>query len=219
MRAASPKAKLVLGPELNGMVMTPEEFDAVEEYDDLYRYELIHGVLVVNPIPSAQETGPNDELGHLLRSYRDLHAQGSALDLTLPEQYVRTRDSRRRADRLIWAGLGRIPDWRYELPTIAVEFVSAGSRARQRDYVEKRQEYMELRISEYWIIDRFRRIMTVVRNEPKGPKEIIIRENETYTTPLLPGFELPLARLLAVADMLDQPKQPTRKRSRRRARR
>ncbi len=48
--------KLVLGPELNGIVMGPEEFDAVREYDDEYVYELIHGVLVVSPIPSEEKS-------------------------------------------------------------------------------------------------------------------------------------------------------------------
>jgi hypothetical protein len=33
---AQRKSKIVLGPELNGTLMTPEEFDAVEEYDDNY---------------------------------------------------------------------------------------------------------------------------------------------------------------------------------------
>jgi hypothetical protein len=28
-------------------------------------------------------------------------------------------------------------------------------------------------------------------------------EQETYTTPLLPGFELPLAQILAVADAVE----------------
>ncbi|MBV8608140.1 MAG: hypothetical protein JO034_11865, partial [Singulisphaera sp.] len=29
----------------NGMLMAPEEFDAVTDCDELYQYELIHGVL------------------------------------------------------------------------------------------------------------------------------------------------------------------------------
>jgi Uma2 family endonuclease len=62
---------------------------------------------------------------------------------------------------------------------------------------------MEIGIQEYWLIDRFRRIMTVFR--PNQP-EIILTESETYSTPLLPGFELPLARLFAVADQWDQTK-------------
>ena len=35
----------------NGMLMTPEEFDAVTDYDDRFTYELIHGVLIVSPVP------------------------------------------------------------------------------------------------------------------------------------------------------------------------
>src|SRR5438045_2938022 len=97
----------VLGPESAGLLMSPEEFDAIEEYDENYTYELVNGVLVVNPIPLAEETGPNELLGHALLIYKETHPQGAALDTTLPQQYVRTRVSRRLADRLIWAGLGR----------------------------------------------------------------------------------------------------------------
>jgi Uma2 family endonuclease len=191
------EAPVVLGPELAGTLMTPEEFDAVEECDELYVYELIHGVLVVNPPPLEVERGPNDELGFLLRLYRYQHPQGAALDETLPEHYVRTPDSRRRADRVIWAGLGRQPDPRRDTPTIAIEFVSAGKRNRRRDYVEKRDEYLAAGVTAYWIFDRFRRTLTVYH---RGLPELVISESETYRSPLLPGFEVPLAQLLAVAD-------------------
>jgi Uma2 family endonuclease len=194
--------EIVLGLETAGLLMTPEEFDAIEEYDEHYRYELVQGVLVVTPIPLAEETGPNELLGHLLLTYSESHPQGSALDLTLPQQYVRTRTSRRIADRLIWAGLGRLPDRRRDVARIAVEFVSGDRRDRQRDYVDKRQEYQEAGIAEYWIIDRFQRTLTVIHNQPTGRVEQVITEQEIYQTPLLPGFELPLARLLAAADRL-----------------
>ena len=55
--------EIVLGPESAGILMTPEEFDNIEEYDECYTYELINGVLVVNPIPNPEETGPNEFLG------------------------------------------------------------------------------------------------------------------------------------------------------------
>ena len=198
------EADVVLGLESAGLLMTPEEFDAIEEYDENYRYELVNGVLVVTPIPLAEETGPNELLGRWLLNYREDHPQGSALDYTLPQQYVRTRTGRRLADRLIWTGLGRLPDRRRDLPTIAVEFVSAGRRNRQRDYVDKRQEYEEAGITEYWIIDRFQRTLTVIRYGSAGPHEQVITETQTYQSLLLPGFEVPLARLLAAADQLAQ---------------
>lgn len=57
----------------NGIVMTQEEFDAIEDWDDRYRYELVHGVVVVSPIPLEGEADPNEELGRWLRNYRDEH--------------------------------------------------------------------------------------------------------------------------------------------------
>lgn len=200
MSTVHASSTIVLGPELAGTMMTPKEFDTIEQYDENYRYELIHGVLVVNPIPSAEETDPNEELGHLLRDYQEQHPQGKILDKTMPQQYVHTRSSRRLADRLIWTGLGRAPDRRRDLPTIVVEFVSASRRDRQRDYVVKRREYMKLGIPEYWIIDRFRRTMTVVLNQSGKKPEKIVSENETYHTSRLPGFALPSKRLFSVAD-------------------
>jgi len=199
MSLSPPSETVVIGPEQNGLKMTPQEFDDLTEVDELYTYELIHGVLVVNPPPLEQERGPNEELGYWLRQYQETHAQGNSLDATLSEQAVRTPDSRRRADRVIWAGLGRQPDPVNDVPTIVVEFVSAGRRNWQRDYIEKRDEYLSLGIREYWVIDRFQRMMTVYRSNDETQKQII-QENETYRPELLPGFELPLAKLLAAAD-------------------
>jgi Uma2 family endonuclease len=195
---------LKLTPELAGILLSPEEFDAVDECDELYNYELVHGVLIVAPPPAVGEREPNDQLGHLLRSYKEQHPQGTALDLTLPEHLIRTPDSRRRADRVIWTGLGRIPNTRQDQPTIASEFVSASKRDFQRDYIDKRDEYLQAGVREYWIIDRFRRRLTVMRGGADQVTEMVITEQETYTTPLLPGFALPLAQLLAVADAVEQ---------------
>ncbi len=202
MSTAPAEQEAVLGLESAGLLMTPEEFDAVEEYDENYCYKLVNGVLVVTAIPPAEETGPNELLGYFLIDYQVKHPRGSALDYTLPQQYVRTRRSRRLADRLIWTGLGRVPNRRRDLPTIAVEFVSAGRRNRQRDYVDKRREYIKAGIREYWIIDRFQRTLTVIHNRRNGPKEQVIAETQSYESRLLPGFKVPLAPLLAAADRL-----------------
>jgi len=204
-------ARTRIGPRAAGRLMTPEEFDATPEsaWDDRYRYELIRGVLVVTPPPGAAERSPNDELGFLLRLYRETHPQGSALDETLPEQTIATATDRRRCDRAIWAGLGRKPDLENDLPTIAVEFVSASRRDHRRDYEEKLREYLAVGVSEYWIIDRFSRTMTVYRSHEGEPAASIVRETESYQTESLPGFLLPIARLLAKAD--DWPKMRRRR--------
>jgi Uma2 family endonuclease len=190
-----------LGLEHNGICMSVEEFDAIDDYDDDYTYELIHGVLVVNPIPLAQERGPNHELGRQLLNYCDWHAKGKSLDDTLEEEYVRTTIGRRRADRVIWTGLGRQPKLKTDTPSIVVEFVSAGRKSWQRDYVEKRDEYLPLGVIEYWVLNRFDRTMTVFRQPTPGKiVEQVVTEPEIYRSELLPGFELAIATLFAVAD-------------------
>jgi Uma2 family endonuclease len=194
--------RLVLGPGLAGSLLTPEEFDAVEDADEEHVYELINGVLVVVPPPSEEERGPNDLLAHLLFSYREEHPGGKALDDTLPEHTVRVRGNRRRADRVIWAGLGRMPDVSRDLPAIVIEHVSEGRRNRRRDYEAKRREYVEAGIAEYWGIDRFRRLMMVYRGPASHPTELAVQADGVYTTPLLPGFELPLSRLFGLVDEL-----------------
>jgi Uma2 family endonuclease len=200
MKVPSELDRVVLGSDHNGIRLTPAEFDAITEFDDNFRYELIEGVLVVNPVASPGERGPNDLLGHWLWTYRESHPQGSSLDGTLTEEYIRTGNSRRRADRVIWAGLGRQPNREVDVPTIAVEFVSPGRRSWNRDYVEKRDEYLAVGVVEYWVVDRFSRTMTVFRKRQGVVAEQTIVGNDVYRPVELPGFELPLARLLAVAD-------------------
>src|SRR5258707_1309772 len=126
----------LLEPASAGLFLSPREFDRAE-FEEGWRYELINGVLVVSPMPSEAELDPNDELGHLLRTYRDTHANGSALNRTIPEFTIRTRKNRRRPDRVIWASLGRRPR-KHETPSIVVEFVSPGKRNEKRDYQLKR---------------------------------------------------------------------------------
>lgn len=189
-----------IGPAQNGVQMTPAEFDAIEEYDELSTLELIEGVLVVNPIPSERERGPVLLLAHLLFAYQENSPGASPLDAVLFEQYVYARHSRRRADLVLWTGLGRMPNPKRDVPSIVVEFLSAGRRNFVRDFFEKRGEYLALGVREYWIFDRFAREMTVFTKGPSGPEEHVFPEGELYQTPLLPGFELPIARLFAAAD-------------------
>lgn len=190
----------LIGPADNGRLMTPEEFDALtsEDVEEGYSYELIHGVFVVSPFPGPVETDPNDQLGFLLRLY-DMHHPG-VIDKTLYETYIRTKICRRRADRVIWIGLGRVPKLNQDVPTIAVEFLSFGKRNRKRDYDEKRQEYLDLGIREYWLFDRFKKQLTVFHRRDGKDQEQVIAAAESYRTPLLPEFELLVGQVLSRAD-------------------
>jgi Uma2 family endonuclease len=205
--------RIKLDRRSNGILMTPEEFDAVTEWDDRFVYELVRGVLIVVPPPGEAERDPNGELDFLLRLYQHTHPQGSILDKTLSEQYLPVPNGRRRADRVVWTGLGRVPEIGKDIPAIVIEFVSKRKRDRERDYEEKRREYLAIGVREYWVINRFARTMIVFRSGPGEPTEVVVKAEESYRTSVLPDFELPLARLLKVADDWARPsaqKKPAR---------
>jgi Uma2 family endonuclease len=206
MATATAKRVHVFGPESNGILLTPRAFDRAE-FTEGWRYELINGVLIVSPIPSLNERDPNEELGRWLRNYQEGHPQGTALDATIHEHTVKTRRNRRRADRVIWTGLGRLPTAK-EVPAIIAEFVSPRRRDWLRDYEDKRDEYLALRVQEYWVFDRFQRTLTVFTRAAGKVKKRVWREHQTYRTDLLPGFELPLARLFALADRWPEEESP-----------
>jgi Uma2 family endonuclease len=196
--------------------MTLEEFDATPpwRWKRGYRYELINGILAVSPPADITQSGPNDYLGYELHKYKVEHPQGASLDFTTHEFYISTQTTRRVADRVIWAGLGRVPDPDQDQPTIVIEFVSPGKRSRIRDYETKRLEYAEIGVAEYWVIDRYRRQMTLYRRPNDKVPEQAYGEKQTYTTPLLPGFKLSLAKLFAVSEQLEKARGKGRQRKR-----
>lgn len=205
------KTKLRLGRYSNGLKMAATEFDAIEDYDRRFRYELIDGVVIVSPIEPAAVASPNDELGYLLRFYKYHHQKGCGVDETLPNQYLRLEGSRRLADRVIWTQLGRFPYVDKDVPTVAAEFVSRRKRDRVRDYEEKRKEYPAAGVKEYWIIDPFKRILTVCVKRRGKVVDQVFQEHEIYRTDLLPGFELPIRRLLDLAAAYEKQKVKRRK--------
>lgn len=197
MNTASLKPRCI-GPQSAGVLMSPEEFDSISGCVRGHRYELIHGVLVVRGRPSPCVAAANEELNYQLRSCARQSQRPRPFDATLAERFVRTPANRWIADRAVWSGLGRRPEESRDIPTIAIEFVSAGKRNAIRDYETKRDEYLSVGVVEYWIIDRFRRALTVHRKSAKKP--IVVGEFETYETKLLPGFVLHLDEIMVAAD-------------------
>lgn len=208
--AAAKVRRARLGPRSAGLLLTPAEFDRAR-FQRGWRHELINGVLVVSPTPSRQERHPNEELGYRLRQYQAGHPRGSSLDVSLPEEEVETRQNHRRAARVIWAGPGRDPE-EGETPTIVVEFVSTGEVNQERDSIAKRAEYREIGVRQYWVIDRFRRTLTVYDLGGEKDEERVVPEGEAYESPLLPGFVLDPERLLAFADRWANQKSRGKKR-------
>jgi Uma2 family endonuclease len=179
-----------LGPRDAGMPMNLDEFEDAD-YELGFRYELINGVLAVTPPPLEEERDANEELGYMLRDYQKSNPQGKSLDLILPEHNIRTKDQNRRADRAVWSGLGRQPRTRgdvklRDVPTIVVKFPSARPADQRRDDEENRIECRDAGVREHWIIDRFRRLMSVYRWRRKRWAKQTVEAGETYQSPLLP---------------------------------
>jgi Uma2 family endonuclease len=87
-----------------------------------------------------------------------------------------------------------IQDWIRGVPDLLVEVLSPSHP--ERDLIVKRHLYARNGVGEYWIVDPADRSVQIFklsgdRFEPAGYR----REGQTLATSLLPGFELPVAKL------------------------
>jgi Uma2 family endonuclease len=87
--------------------------------------------------------------------------------------------------------------WHTWVPEIVIEVVSPGSE--QRDYQEKREEYLAFGVREYWIFDLEREELLVLWRRSGRWAERVVRPPEVYRTRLLPGFELSCATVFEAA--------------------
>ena len=82
------------------------------------------------------------------------------------------------------------------VPEVVVEIASKATR--KRDETIKRRLYERAGVTEYWVIDPEIDVVRVYRGAGDGfgrPLELSREANDILTTTLLPGLELPLARL------------------------
>ena len=85
--------------------------------------------------------------------------------------------------------------WDAWIPDIVVEVVSAGNEAHERDYRDKREDYLAAGVREYWIVDPVTRSLLVLRRTGDRWREIRPDATAGYSTGLLPEFELDVAGL------------------------
>jgi Uma2 family endonuclease len=82
------------------------------------------------------------------------------------------------------------------VPELVVEIGSPGTR--KRDETIKRRLYEQSGVSEYWIVDPEIDAVRVYRRDGEHfarPAELSREAGDVLTTPLLPGLDLPLARI------------------------
>ena len=84
------------------------------------------------------------------------------------------------------------------IPDLAVEVLSTD---RRRDLALKRGWYAAAGIPEYWILDPVNDTLTILElSGGEYTERAVLGSNDVLTTPMLPGFDLPLERLFANPD-------------------
>lgn len=76
---------------------------------------------------------------------------------------------------------------------IVMEVVSGGARDRERDLIEKRQEYAQAGIPEYWIVDpEFETVTVLALDGDAYAEHGTFQRGQSATSRLLPGFAIPV---------------------------
>ncbi len=186
---------LKLGPRDIGRKVSPDEFLSAD-FEEPWTYERVEGRLVVVAPPGEEHVSYSEPWRDRLVVYK-LQNPG-IVQFVVSEAWLRVDGG---TDRIGDLGVylaqdqpvPRIPD---RVPEIMFEVVSPDRRSRSRDYVEKRADYHRAGVVEYVVIDRFTRRVTVLTHTPAGYDERILTPTDTYTSPLLPGLEIPLSEVL-----------------------
>ncbi len=190
---------LQVGPTDRGRRMSLDEFLAAD-FEEGYQYELIDGRLAVNPTPNAPEGMVERWIALKLHGYTLDHPKvincvywrarvyiPGRRGVTNPEPDVTAyRDFPWSQD---WCNLR----WQDLSPILVVEILSADDP--DKDLVRNVELYLQVpTIKEYWVLDACRDpgrpSLRVHRRHGRQWRVVEVGPGETYTTRLLPGFEL-----------------------------
>lgn len=169
------------------------------------RIELVDGRLEFLPMPTELHQALVGFLYHALLQFVTQGGSGIVPFPPLrvrvgPGQYrepdvlfLRTENARLRANRA-WQGAD-----------LVMEVVSPDPKDRQRDYEAKPLEYAAARISEYWIVDPERQVVTVYRLEGEHyAAHGEFGRGQRAASPLLDGFVVDVTELFVVADNIPE---------------
>lgn len=199
-----------IGPRDLGRTMTLEEFVAAD-WTGGWLYELARGIVVVTEVPRPAHGLTVRRIARTFDRYDDAHpglikyaAGGGECRIRLAGMH-----SDRHPDQAIYL----MPQprgtrvWQRWIPAIVVEVVSR--RGEDRDYIEKREEYLRFGVLEYWIFDPERRQLLVLKRAGDVWEERELGEQAIHRTELLPGLEVSVSEILGpVGEELDEVEEP-----------
>ena len=188
---ATGRTILRLGKQDEGRLVSSDEF-AEAEFDEPWKYEREDGRLIVMAPSGEGHSDVSEPWRDWLGAYRLAHPE--IIHRVISEAWVRIDGG---TDRIGDIGIylakqGPLPPRPDRVPDLMFEVVSPDKASRDRDYVRKRADYHRLGVREYVIIDRFRKIVTVMTWALDGYTENLLDADEVYTSPLLPGLAIPL---------------------------
>jgi Uma2 family endonuclease len=128
--------------------------------DDGNKYELVDGALFVTPAPSTA----HEQLASVLHAIVSPYVRAERLGLVhTPRAVVRHSGSEVEPDLMVRPATPTLPSTWEDMPTptLVVEILSGTTR--RRDNEQKRAFYLRIGVAEYWLVDRWRRCIRVVR--------------------------------------------------------
>jgi Uma2 family endonuclease len=167
--------------------------------DDGLRHEIIDGEHHVNPAPNVRHQRVSRRLFLALANFIERHDLGeifySPIDVVFSDHNVVQPDIlfiRKANTGELYGAFVKIT------PDLVVEILSIGNR--RHDEVRKRELYDRFNVPEYWIVDPELDSVKIYRRagETFGAAETVSMETSgEITTPLLPGFALPIDNVFA----------------------
>jgi Uma2 family endonuclease len=169
--------------------------------DDGKQYELIHGEARLTPAPSTRHQVILENLSYSLGAFTRQTKSGqiayAPLDVRLGEDTVLQPD-------LVFVSNARASILREEFvdgaPDLVVEILSPSTSAHDR--ATKLPIYAAAGVPEFWLIDPLAKTVEVLKLQGKKYLvEAILAGDQTLTSSLFPGWQLPLSELLAFHGM------------------
>jgi len=173
---------------------------SVDEYlalDTGLLVEYTDGIVRVLAMPSLLHQWIVKYLFGCLNDHVCQHETGEVYFAPLP---VKLSESKYREPDIVYVRPQRIATL-HGHPTgadLAVEVVSEGKESRDRDYIEKREEYARAGIDEYWIVDPQDKVITVLTLDGSEYRTHgTFANSDKATSLLLSGLEVDVASVFA----------------------
>ena len=165
--------------------------------NDGKRHEIIDGDHFMTPAPNIKHQRVSGNLFNALRNFLKGRRSGEAFaapcDVILSDEDIVEPD-------LLFVSAARgaiITEKNIQgAPDLVVEILSDGTR--KTDEIVKRKLYERYGVREYWIVDPELETVKIYRLTDQGyvrAAELARETNEALSTPLLPGFQAPLAEV------------------------